>query len=130
MEQRPLQQVFVAEQALCQAVPILGVHVHLDGKQLLLIVPLVQSLALVQAFVALQPHQLPVKGGGHDLGHLRFSYACRTLNEQGATQLEGDEQHRGQGFVVNIMALVHFGFQFFIGHRVSSLIVFYKNIVS
>ena len=59
LQQGPLQQVFIAEEGFCQAVAVLGVHVHLNGKQLLLVVPLIQGFTFVQPFIALQAHQLP-----------------------------------------------------------------------
>ena len=90
-QQGPLQQVFVAEEGPGQIVRVPPVHLHLDAQQLLLVIPLVEGLALVQALVALEAHQLPVQGGGHDLGDFGFSYAGGALNEQGPVQPEGHQ---------------------------------------
>ena len=116
MQQGPFQQVFVAEQRLGQAVAVLRIHIDLNAKQLLLVVPLVEGFALVQPLVALQAHQIPAQRGSHHLGDLGFADARRALNEQGPSQLQGNIQNRRKGFVVDIVAVVHFGFQFFVGH--------------
>ena len=95
-----------------QGIGVPAVPVDLDGQQLLLVVPFVEGLALVQAFVALQPHQVPVKGRGHDLGHLGFAHTGSALNEQRPAQCQGHIHGGGQGVVINVMGLVHFRFQF------------------
>ena len=110
LEQRPFQQVFVAEQRAGQRFPVLGVHIHLNGQQLLLVVPLVERLAFVQPLVALQPHQFPVKGGGHDLRHLCLAHTGCALDQQGPAQLQGHVQHRRERIVIDIVLLVHLSF--------------------
>ncbi len=108
LEQGALQQVLVAEQGLGQRVRVLAVHLHLDAQKLLLIVPLVERLALVQSLVALQAHQFPVQGGGHDLGNLRLAHAGGPLDEQGPAQLQGHQQGGDQAVVADIAGLVQF----------------------
>ncbi len=109
-QQRPFQQIFVAEQRAGQRFPVLGVHVHLNGQELLLVVPLIERLAFIQPLVALQPHQLPVKGSGHDLGHLGLAHTGGALDQQGPAQLQSHVQHRRQRIVINIVLFVHLSF--------------------
>ena len=52
-QQRAFQQVFLGEQAVHQLLPLLGIPVHLNGKQLLLVVPFIQRLAFIQSLIAL-----------------------------------------------------------------------------
>ena len=102
-QQRPLQEILVAEEGAGQLLRVLAVHLHLDGEQLLLVVPLVQGLALVQALIALEPHQLPVQGLGHHLGNLRLAHAGGSLDEKGAAQLQCHQQGGHQTVVVDIV---------------------------
>ena len=95
-----------------QGIGVPAVPVDLDGQQLLLVVPFIEGLALVQAFVALQPHQVAVKGGGHDLGNLGFADPRRALDEQRPPQRQGYIHGGCQGVVIDVMGLVHFQFQF------------------
>ena len=113
LEQRTLQQIFVAEEVAGQLVPALRARVDLDAEQLLLIVPLVERLALVQALVALQAHQLPTQRMGHHLGHLRLANARSALDQQRPPQLKRHGQHRGEGIVVNVVHLVHLCLELF-----------------
>ena len=107
-QQGPLQQVFVGEQAPGQSILILGIHIHLDGQQLFLVVPLVECLAFVQAFIALQSYQIPVQGGSHHLGHLGLTNTGSALDQQRPSQFQCHRQNSGQGLIINIMGFVHF----------------------
>ena len=99
---------------------VIACHVDLDGEELLLIVPFIKGLALVQPFIALEPHQLPVQGGRHDLGDLGLADACRAFDQQGAAQDQGHIEDRGQGIIIYIAGFVHFLFQFFQFHKRTS----------
>ena len=126
---RPIQQVFVAEEGPGQIVRVPPVHLHLDAQQLLLVIPLVEGLALVQALVALEAHQLPVQSGGHDLGDFGFSYAGGALNEQGPAQPEGHQQGGGYVAGADIFCFIQFPLQSGDVHIVSSFVKYLTEIL-
>ena len=70
--------------------------------------------------------QLPVQGGGHDLGHLGLADTGRALDEQGTAQLQGNIEGSRQNVVVNIVRLIHFLFQFVQFHMYHSLCDFFR----
>ncbi|NCL74288.1 hypothetical protein AIIKEEIJ_01731 [Rhodococcus sp. YH1] len=63
---------------------------HLHVQQLLGVVPLVQRAAVVEALVALQPHQPAPAGGGERLGQLGLADAGRALEQQGPLERGGE----------------------------------------
>jgi hypothetical protein len=69
-----------------------GAHV----QQLRGVVPFVQSFALFDPVVALQPQQLALQGLGQRLGQLGLADAGLALQQQRALQLQGQEDGRGQ----------------------------------
>ena len=64
-----------------------SVGLGLDPQQLLAVVPLVQRLGLVEALVALQPHELAAEVGGERLGELGLADAGRALDEHRLAEL-------------------------------------------
>ena len=107
-QQRPFQQIVIAEQRLCQLVTVPAAHIHLNGQQLLLVVPLIERLAFIQSLVALQTHQLPIQTGCHHLGDLGLAHAGSALDQQRSSQLQRHKQHRCQRVIIDVMRLIHF----------------------
>ena len=52
-EQRPFQQIFIAEEGSGEIIGILAIPVNLNGQELLLVIPLIKRLALIESLVAL-----------------------------------------------------------------------------
>ena len=70
-----------------QPVPV---ALGLDPQQLLAVVPLVERLGLVQALVALQPHERAVEVRGERLGQLGLADAGRALDQHGLAEPGGE----------------------------------------
>jgi hypothetical protein len=98
VQQRPLDQEL-------GSVQFRDVLAHLAGlqgpgiEQLARVVPLVERLRGVDAFVALEPDQLRVEQPGERLAYFRLADPGLTLQEQGPLQLECEEDRRGEARV-------------------------------
>ena len=100
--QRPCEQELLAEDVLLHRLPASVRGLGLDPQELLAVVPLVQRLRLVQALVALQPHELAVEIQRERLRELGLADARRPLDEHGLAELgreERDERGRLAGQV-------------------------------
>ncbi len=104
LEQRTGQQELVAEDVVAEIGPVLiAATLGLDAQQLLLVVPLVQRLGLVEAFVALQPDQ-PSAGDLRDaLGQLGLSGTGRTLDKDRLLKAVGEVHDTRNAFVGQIV---------------------------
>ena len=97
VHERPREQELLAEDVVLHGVPARAGGLGLDPQQLLAVVPLVQRLRLVQALVALEPHERAVEVGGERLGQLGLADAGRPLDEHRLAEPggeEGDERGR------------------------------------
>ena len=56
---------------------------RLDAQELLLVVPLIERLGLIEAFITLQPYQTHPGHAGHALGQLGFASTRWTLHQYG-----------------------------------------------
>ena len=74
----------------------------LGVEQLLAVVPLVERLGLVLAFVALQPQQSPAGGGGEDLGQFGLPDPGGPLDQQRFVQAGLQEHGGGQTLVGDV----------------------------
>ena len=91
----------------CRGIIDEGVNFFLHDlciEQLLGILPLVQRLGLIQAFVALQADQLPLKACGHGLGQLCLAHAGRTFHQNGLGRGAGQIDHRGDFIGTDILS--------------------------
>ena len=79
------------------------VAVGLDAQQLLLVVPLVQGLALVEALVALQADQPGAGDLGDGLRQLGLAGAGRPLDEDGLLQAVGKVHDAGDPVVGQVV---------------------------
>jgi hypothetical protein len=95
--QRAREQELLAEDVLLDGLPACVRRLRLDAQQLLAVVPLVQRLGLVEALVALQPHQLAAEVLGERLGQLGLADAGRSLDEHGLAQPRGEERDERRG---------------------------------
>ena len=95
--QRARKQELLAEDVVLDSVPAGAGGLGLDSQQLLAVVPLIQSLRLVQALVALQAHQLAVEVLGQRLGQLGLAHARWALHEDGLAEPRGQEGHERRG---------------------------------
>ena len=68
----------------------------LGVQELLAVIPLVQSLGVVLALIALQPQQPPPGRRGDGLGQLGLADSGGPLDQQGLVELGLDEYRRGQ----------------------------------
>src|SRR5579863_7436818 len=97
-EQRAREQELLAEDVVLDLRPAGVAGLGLDPQQLLAVVPLVQRLGLVEALVALQPHQLAVQVERQRLRELGLAHARGALDEHGLVKADrevGDERGRG-----------------------------------
>ena len=79
------------------------VAVGLDAQQLLLVVPLVERLALVEALVALEADQPGAGELGDRLGELGLAGAGRALDQDGLLQPVGEEHDAGDAVVGQVV---------------------------
>ena len=96
-QQRPREQELLAEDVVLDRLPAGAVGLGLDAQQLLAVVPLVQRLGLVEALVALQPHELAAEVRGERLGELGLADAGGPLDEHRLAELGrevGDQRGR------------------------------------
>ena len=91
-----VEQELGAEDVLLDVVPA-GLAAGLDPQQLLAVVPLVHRLRLVEALVALQPHQLAAGGARERLRQLGLADPRRALDQDRLAELLGEvgDQRRG-----------------------------------
>jgi hypothetical protein len=109
-QQRAGEQELLGEDVVVGLRPLLGVVAGgLDPQQLLLVVPLVQRAGLVQALVALQPHQVGARGPGHRLGQLGLADPRRTLDQEGLLQGPREVRRRGGHGIGEVPGLVQPG---------------------
>ena len=110
LHQRPLEQELGAEDVVLDVVPA-RLAAGLDPQQLLAVVPLVHRLGLVEALVALQPHQLAAGGAGERLRQLGLADPRRALDQDRLAELlgeEGDQRRRLVGEVADLgQGLLH-----------------------
>ncbi len=90
--QRPLQQELLAEDVVLNLLPAGRIGLGLDPQQLLAVVPLVQRLGLVEAFVALQADEGPLQVFGERLGELGLANAGGAFDEHGLSELGREER--------------------------------------
>jgi len=76
-----------------------------DVQQLPGVVPFVERLARVDAFVALQPDELAAEHRRDHLGQLGLAYADLALQQERPVQGQRHEQRRGQPAVSQITAV-------------------------
>ncbi len=103
LEQRAGQQEVVREDVVVDLAPPVGVLVGLDAQQLLLVVPLVERTALVEALVALEADQAGAGHLGDRLRELRLARAGRTLDEDRLAQPVGEERDAGDAVVGQVV---------------------------
>src|SRR5262245_4581889 len=75
---------------------------ELRVEELLGVLPLVERLALVQPFVALQTKEPPARDVGQRLRQLGFAHARRSLDEHGAAHALGEKHHGGDAAVGDV----------------------------
>ena len=95
--QRPREQELLAEDVVLHLAPAGLAGLGLDAQQLLAVVPLVQRLRLVEALVALQPHELAAEVVRERLRQLGLADAGGTLDQHRLAELRrqvGDERGR------------------------------------
>src|SRR5690606_20318367 len=92
----------VGEDVVLQLVPVL-VLIGLDPEQLLLVVPLVESLRLVEPLIALQADQPPIPHTGQRFRKFGLSDACRTLDENRLAEPLRQEGHLGDAVVGEVV---------------------------
>src|SRR4051795_12671730 len=97
-QQRPGEQELLAEDVVLDVLPARLAVLGLDAQQLLAVVPLVQRLGLVEALVALQPHERAAHVAGQRLGQLGLAHAGRPLDEHRLAQAGGEVGHQGRRF--------------------------------
>jgi hypothetical protein len=78
---------------------------HLQVQQLALVIPFIQGMRGVKAFVALQPDQVRFQRSCHYFGDLRFAHAGRSFDEEGFIQLQGKKHRHGDCFSGDIALL-------------------------
>ena len=93
----------VAEDVVVDFLPRVAVLVGLDTEQLLLVVPLVQGFALVEAFVALQTDEASTSELGDALGELGLAGTGRTLDEDGLAEAIGEVGDAGDAIVGQVV---------------------------
>ena len=107
-QQRPREQELLGEDVVVRLLPggpVSRALVRLDPEQLLLVVPLVQRPRLVQALVALQPHQVGARRPRHRLGQLGLPDTSGTLDEQRLLERTGEVGGRRRGGVGQVARL-------------------------
>src|SRR5206468_3153499 len=72
-------------------------------EELTRVIPLVDGLRRVDSLVALQPHELATRPPREDLGDLRLSDPCLTLEQQRSLQPEREEDRRRETLVGQIL---------------------------
>ena len=103
LEQRTGEQELVAEDVVVDVAPRVAVLVGLDAQQLLLVVPLVERLALVEALVALQTDEPRAGHLGDALGQLGLAGTGRTLDQHRLAQPIGQENDAGDAVVGQVV---------------------------
>jgi putative transposase len=94
-QQRPLEQVLAREDVLRDLLAAQAlVAVGLNAQELLLVVPLVERLRLIQAFVTLQADELGVQRLGQHLADLGLAGPGGALYQQRALQRQRQEEDR------------------------------------
>src|SRR5262249_25744452 len=83
-----------------------GEHVldELRVEQLLAVLPLVERLALVEALVALEPHELAARRARHGLRELRLADAGRALEEERLAERAREVRDDGELAVRDVAA--------------------------
>ena len=74
-------------------------------EQLARVVPFIDGVSEVDAFVALQPDEPRAEHVGHDLRGLSLADARLALDEERLFELQGKEYRRGEAAVADIAAL-------------------------
>src|SRR3954447_15384556 len=88
--ERAGEQEVLAEDVVLELAPCVLALRGLDAQELLAVVPLVQGLGLVEALVALEPHEAAVQVLREGLGELGLADAGGSLDEHGLAELGGE----------------------------------------
>src|SRR5262249_23929590 len=88
-KQRPLNQKFFGEKLSRRRLPVdaAGSFLKPDFQKLAGVVPFVDGMVDVEAFVALESNQLAIQTGSQTLGHLRLSDTRFAFQQQGTLKL-------------------------------------------
>ena len=99
LQERALEQEGGAEECLLRRLDlqVAGSFQQPNLEDLASVVPFVDCGVNVQSLIALEANQVAVQYGGQDLGDLGLADAGFAFQEEGAVQLEGQEERGGQG---------------------------------
>ena len=105
LQQRPLDQEGIAIELAMRlfAVQLAGRVEDAQLEQLARVVPLVDGVADVEAFVALQANQIGVERGGNRAGERGLADAGLALEKQRASEAQGQEQRDSQALVGDVV---------------------------
>jgi hypothetical protein len=102
LEQRAGEEELIGEDVVVDVAPRVAVLVGLDAQQLLLVVPLVEGLGLVEAFVALQADQPGPRHLGDALRELGLPRTSRALDQHGLAEAFSEEHDARDAFISKV----------------------------